>query len=328
MTQDEQQVLFFGTPINVFALAKMRLARLIVGGDHAYLLAAWYTQFRDLAKQGKRFGTFSANTVTIVDAIGAPRPADGAPELVEFVLDHVRFWTAMVEADLIEVEGDVARFDRLVRVTVVDYEETNVARKSRVTASRRDVTMTAAERQAVRREQSRRDADGEPRMDDDERDSWILERRASRRHVTSRHVTPKGEDRKDSYASPSASRAVTSQVLAAMADPAATPESLEARFGPLRDDHGHTWATWLAEVRVEQAHRFDIPGPTAEQIAELEAVGSARSQPVEFPESVEGERSDDSGRDLAPPAAPRAHPRRRPQSRVADSVGTELGGAA
>lgn len=198
MTTARQQVPYFGTPTNFASLSKMRLLRRRVGRVNAERVAAWYVHMRDLAKQGTTFGQFTTNAVLFAESLGVDVP-DANPALDAWMGEAAAIWDGFQAVELIDVDGDVRCADSLFRVTVLDYEETNTSRPSRVTSSRDVTPMSPAERKAKGRENARRRDAGMPEMSPSEAESWLMSRRVTSRvtPVTSRHAIGDIQDETD-----------------------------------------------------------------------------------------------------------------------------------
>lgn len=159
-----QVVPWFGTPLNFTDTVRMRMLRMRVGREHAERIAAWYMRMRDLAKQGRVFGTFTTNAVVFVESLGAPIvDSQEHPEaFLQWFVDLVELWQAFAAVGLIDIDGDPSQVDGTFRVTVLDFEETNWRRPSAPSGLSADVRgrggrLTDEERRARDAERKRRE---------------------------------------------------------------------------------------------------------------------------------------------------------------------------
>lgn len=191
MSDIEQQVQFFMTPIGFAGQDRLRRLRQRVGRGQAAALLGWCAQIRDMAKLGKTFATFSTSVEGFAESMYEPIPPAG-DEYEAWFEERARIWDAFDAVDYIDIiDGEVRDREFGFRVFVVDFHETNEARRpqkaTRVTPdiSRRSVvSLDGADSSAVWRENKRRVARGLPKMTDEERDQWVLTYRRDANDIT------------------------------------------------------------------------------------------------------------------------------------------------
>lgn len=143
----EQQLEYFGTPLNFTNSIKMR--RLRRKGHSAELVAAWYAHMRDLAKQGTNFGRFKTDVESFVDSYGGEVPDVDDPAYFEWFKSRCQLWTDFEACGLVDIEGDITDLEQTFAVRVLDYDQTNKPRPLK------PVPLSNAERQARYREKTK-----------------------------------------------------------------------------------------------------------------------------------------------------------------------------
>lgn len=128
-TDTDQQVPYFGTPQNFAQTIKVRKLRRRVADTHtAELVACYYVQMRDLAKQGTTFATFTTDVESFVESYGGQAPKRTDTDHGQWLEHAVTLWRAFADVRLVDIDGDIADPDGTFRVHVRDLHETNVQR--------------------------------------------------------------------------------------------------------------------------------------------------------------------------------------------------------
>lgn len=169
----------------------MSTARSIAGRHLADTLNSFDVNLWRIASLGSTPGEFSTNVESFAESRACPPPASVDLGYADWLKRELELWGVFVDAEIVDIDGDIADVRRRSRVLVVDFEELNESLVQQ--ATERNVARVAGgkttntERSKVKRENDRRVALGLPKMSHGERDSFIATLRATDCNVAQRN---------------------------------------------------------------------------------------------------------------------------------------------